>query len=193
MGTPIDPPYSDEKCSYSCNVCWGPGKRLGLVPPKYVYASVEGMEKGYLWHSGLPGPPNGVHELECHHSCYWRKRNDFGFTWQPNDSGDSSSFFILYGSFIEFRQLHDGAQCRTFFGHNGNECPHRIYCGGSVLVTFVDPDLVRMVALDYAFANLQGALSEHYHTDPGLLVLKFCNKKDHTNIKILVDESELPP
>lgn len=62
MGTPIPPPTDPPPVSpgSACSVCWGSGKPFGDGDtPDQIFLSLSGIDKGPLWHGGLPEPPNG--------------------------------------------------------------------------------------------------------------------------------------
>lgn len=177
--TPIDPGNDCDRCF------------LAGETPTLLKLFITGVYRAELWHDGLPRTPNGYYDLvqDPLDNCRWistiATNWNIALTWYEGVS--KCGGFILFPHIRFFGQVNEN--CTKHFTNALNVWAGNFYYGGWFFISTP----AQMQSLIEMVTPLTGPdpRMELYPMDDDRIVLKFCDKKSATNVKIKFDTTAL--
>lgn len=170
---------------WPCLRCFAAGETPNLL--KVFFA---GIRTGDMWFPGLPPAPNGYHDFiqDFHNHCLWGADD-------PDEIGSlhwaatgSSVILTLLASDVAFGG-ESLTLCKRYFTNKLVVPAGHTYYGGYCYVS-TPADMQAMIETVTPIVGPDPRM-ELFPMADGEIVVKFCNTRDGTNIKIKIDTSLL--
>lgn len=166
----------------------------GLYPPGHTPLLIKcffsGIETGRLWHPGLPAAPNGYWDLIQHDPgpCAWGIHEPDPWAIGYNPVSTPGVYSTLRASPDIYVDAFTGSVAgfgKRYFANGFTSWYWDHYYGGWGFCC-TPAELAAWIELVTPTVGPNPRL-ECMPTDNDQIVIKFCNKEDATNVKILVD------
>ena len=179
MGTPIPPESPPFETGEDCPACFAPGKT-----PKFMLVYYIGIQKGPLWHSGLPDPPNGIHVYEVFAPCMWYLYPTPLYGWYGMDLFNTSLNITYQPGSLIFGANIPGS-CKYDF-ENQTVPPNTDYFfGGKAAVRWLPlPNLISWIQ---RFVPNSSGFYEQFNGASGKQIYRTAAHNDGTNVMIRYD------